>query len=338
MPNLTRRDITAATLAILATGPALGRDHHGGAAWREAASLPARLQEIYPATMEGRIYLAGGFEARDGSSIDSVSDALYISDVGVTAWTRGAALPEPRHHPNLVAHGRALYALGGFRPTQTGPWGMLANNTRYQPDTDSWTELTPMPAPFGETCAVSLGDHIHIATGRMPNGEANAQWTDHGDRGDHFIYDPSDDRWRSAAPNPNPRNSAAGVVLDGRFHVIGGRRVNAGNNSEHEAYDPASDRWISLAPLPQGQGGLAAAVLEDKIYAFGGEWFADGGGVYPNCWVYDPRADRWSAGPDMRTPRHGLGGLTIGDGIYAIGGARLRGGDETSVLVEVLTL
>ena len=89
--------------------------------------------------------------------------------------------------------------------------------------------------------------------------------------------------------------------------------------------------------MPQGQGGLAAAVSGGKVYAFGGEWFDNGGGVYPNCWVYDPQADSWSAGPDMLSPRHGLGGVAIGDTIFAIGGALQASGRQTTGLVEMLT-
>lgn len=213
---------------------------------------------------------------------------------------------------------------------------MIAANTRYDPATDRWTERTPLPAPFAETCAVSLPSGLHIATGRQPAGTDNASWSDHADSGAHFVYDAGEDRWREAAPNPHPRNSAAGVVLDGRFHVVGGRRVGAGNETWHEAYDPATDRWHTLAPLPQAQGGLAAAVAHGRIYAFGGEYFdSDGGGVHPEVWVYDPAADRWGAGPAMRTPRHGLGGVALDNRIYALAGATGPSANGTSNRVEV---
>lgn len=337
MTRWTRRGAMAALMAASATGPvwARSRIRTGQPVWADSDPLPVRIQEIYPAVLDGRIYVAGGLEARNSPNVDAISDALFVSDPQA-GWLRRAALPEPRHHPNLVGHAGAIHAFGGFRAGETGSWTMLANSTRYDPASDRWTEMRPMPSPYGETCAVSLAGHIHIATGRMPTGAANGQWNDHGDRGDHFVYDAGEDRWRDAAPNPTPRNSAAGVVLAGRLHIIGGRRVNAGNHAAHEAYDPAEDRWHSRAPLPQAQGGLAAAVVDNRIYAFGGEWFADGGGVYANCWIYDPDADAWSAGPDMVAPRHGLGGVAIGNQVFAIGGALRRGGGETSSLVQVL--
>lgn len=322
--------------------------------WRARTPLPVKIQEIYPAVLDGRIYVAGGLQAADGDDVDSISDALHVMrtvhDQGEEiaaggipymicdfAWGARTSLPEPRHHPNLVGHAGAVYAIGGFHAVEGGIWGMLATNTRYDPDADSWTEMASLPEPFAETCAVSLNGMIHVATGRQPAGDANVQWTDHTDSGAHFVYDATADRWHTAAPNPNPRNSAAGVVLNGRFHVVAGRTVAGGNQAFHEAYDPASDRWESLAPMPQAQGGLAAAVSGGKIYAFGGEWFDDGGGVYPQCWVYDPQTDAWSAGPDMRSPRHGLGGVAIGNTIYSIGGALQASGRQTTGTVESFT-
>ena len=339
MTQKTRRMVITALAASGLPIPAWASTSEAGGRWQPGASLPRRVQEIYPAVLDGRIYLAGGLEARDGPNVDSVSDQLFIlSNPGQpgAAWETKAALPEPRHHPNLVGHDGFVYAVGGFRPAADGIWEMLDTTTRYDPATDRWVERASMPVPFAETCAVSLGSLIHVATGRQPLGQTNANWPDHGDRGDHFAYDPAADRWSRRAPNPNPRNSAAGVVLDGRFHVIGGRRVNAGNEVHHEAYDPSTDSWQSLAPLPQGQAGLAAAVVGGLIYAFGGEYFENGGGVYPEVWAYDPQADAWQTGPAMLTPRHGLGGVSLDGEIYAIGGASSASGRNTTDLVERL--
>ncbi len=345
MPFMSRRSaLLGAGAALVGTSPAMamGRCRVPVNVWSQAAELPVRIQEIYPAVLDGRIYVAGGLAATHSENVDGISDVLHVGDWSEVSrcdfdWEARAALPEPRHHPNLVGHVDAVYAIGGFHAVEGGIWGMLATNTRYDPAMGTWTEMTPLPQPFAETCAVSLNGMIHVATGRQPAGEANAQWTDHTDSGAHFVYDAASDSWHTAAPNPNPRNSAAGVVLNGRFHVVAGRTVGGGNHAHHEAYDPQTDRWQSLAPMPQGQGGLAAAVSGGKVYAFGGEWFDNGGGVYPNCWVYDPQADSWSAGPDMLSPRHGLGGVAIGDTIFAVGGALQASGRQTTGLVEMLT-
>ena len=337
MPDMTRRSAIAALGACGLPELAWARQSSGG--WQVMTALPRRVQEIYPTVLGQHIYLAGGLEAREGPDVDSISDQLFVlTDPANPAamWDTRAPLPEPRHHPNLVGHDGFVYGIGGFRAGDGGIWEMIANTTRYELASDEWVEMAPMPAPYAETCAVSLGGLIHVATGRQPNGSSNANWPDHGDRGDHFAYDASDDSWTRCAPNPNPRNSAAGAALNGSFHVVGGRRVGAGNEAHHEAYDPVTDSWETRAPLPQARGGLAAAVAGGRLYAFGGEYFDNGGGVYPQVWVYDPDTDHWLEGPPMITPRHGLGGVSLGGDIYAIGGAVRASGRNTSNLVERL--
>jgi hypothetical protein len=287
-------------------------------------------------------------------------DTIFLPGCGGSLeWRDGAKLPEPRHHPNLVSLGNHAYALGGFTPSTEGNWKMLSTVSRYNPPAfwhsprsphepasaalpaaelvDSWSEMASMPAPFGETVATALGENIHIATGRQLRGSRNADWRDHADSGAHYIYDVSEDRWRTAAPNPHPRNSAAGAVLTGNWHIIGGRTVNGGNASHHEAYDAVSDRWEERAPLPQAQGGLAAGRFGDRIIAFGGEYFggrSQRGGVYPNTWEYNPLSDAWAAVDDMNIPRHGLGAVQWGDNVLSIGGATAAGGNQTSVAIE----
>ncbi|WP_323763076.1 kelch repeat-containing protein [Maricaulis sp.] len=358
MTQIDRRFVVGALLATAASGPAFGARCRIArasldAGWWPRPGLPARIQEIYPTVLDGRIFVAGGLEARDGPDVDAISDQLFVMRrqtevaIGDTEairiacdfdWESRAPLPEPRHHPNLVGHDGFVYAIGGFRAGNGGIWEMIPNTTRYELGSDEWVEMAPMPVPYAETCAVSLGGLIHVATGRQPDAAANANWPDHGDRGDHLAYDASRDSWTRRAPNPNPRNSAAGAVLNGQFHIVGGRRVGGGNSDQHEAYDPVADTWQSRAPLPQAQGGLAAAVSGGKLVAFGGEYFDNGGGVYPQVWIYDPELDHWQAGPDMPTPRHGLGGVSLGDEIYAIGGASSASGRNTTNLVQRLRL
>jgi N-acetylneuraminic acid mutarotase len=331
MTSLTRRGFVGSTLALGMAGPGAALPP----AWSHRAALPVRTQEIYPAILDGQIYVAGGLSPDTGREGMGILDRAFRWSPD--AWEEIAALPEPRHHPNLVGHDGAVYAIGGFRAGHGGAWNMIAANTRYGPASKTWHEAAPLPAPFAETCAVSLGGQIHVATGRQPAGEANANWPDHADSGAHFVFDAGENRWHRAAPNPNPRNSATGVVLNGRFHIVGGRRVNDGNRAHHEAYDPQSDSWHSLAPMPQGQGGLAAAVTGGRIYAFGGEYFGpDGGGVYPDVWIYDPDGDRWDSGPAMLTPRHGLGGVSLNGSVFAIAGATGPSAQGTSNRVEAL--
>ncbi|MHA6289150.1 Kelch repeat-containing protein [Maricaulis sp. CAU 1757] len=356
MTGWTRRTTLA---SLLATGlaaplaaPARAQTCRSEAErWLAASPLPVRTQEIYPAVLDERIYVAGGLSPDAPEGQDGILERAFVwtenrdaatrfrreDCLARNGWREIAPLPEPRHHPNLVAHDGAIYAVGGFRAGGGGRWQMLDRLTRYDPDSDTWTELAPMPRPFAETVAHALPTGLHVATGRQPSGTSNANWSDHADSAAHYVYDARSDRWHEAEPNPVARNSAAGGVLSNRLHVVGGRLVNAGNRADHQAFDTISGRWQTLAPLPQAQGGLAAAVVGGRLYAFGGEYFDDaGGGVYAECWIYEPGRDIWSAGPDMAVPRHGLGGVAVDGRVFAVAGATEAGGRGTSNRLDVL--
>ncbi|MEO0981340.1 MAG: galactose oxidase [Pseudomonadota bacterium] len=307
-----------------------------GLTWADAPALPEPVQEIYPTLHRGQIHLAGGFVAA-GGQITGPTAAHNAFTPGEAAWSPLAPLPRSRHHPQLISFKGGLFAIGGFEsPSTEAVWVMQSSAWAYDDYDDVWTDATALPQPSGECVTADLGGVLHLCGGRVPAGEANAAWTDHTDTDAHFVLISKDGAWETARPAPTKRNSAAAVVLDGAWHIVGGRSVAGGNTPVHEVYDPAEDRWRTAAPMPQGQGGLAAGLLNGEIVAFGGEFFDNGGGVYPETWIYDPAADAWRAGPDMRSPRHGLGGVTLGGRIYAIGGALRVGGSETSAVVETL--
>ncbi len=333
-PIFTRRQtvsVGVATMIAAGLAPAMAVRSR----WRPAPTLPLAVQEIYPNTLAGRIYLAGGLYAVDGQ-VRGATDRHFTWTPGENAWTEKAPLPKPRHHPNLVGVDDRLFALGGFDTRLTSlDWTMTAETLTYDPAQDVWTSATPAPEPHGETVCVAIDKAIHVIGGRTPKSEANARWTDHIDSDRHFILDTATGEWKKAAPAIVKRNSAAGAILGGAIHVVGGRQVGGGNLPDHEVYDQREEKWRPAAPMPQGQGGLAAAAVGGKLYAFGGEFFDDGGGVYPNAWVYNPETDDWKAIEDMPTPRHGLGAVTLDGDIYVIGGAKGVGGDQTSTVVEI---
>ena len=335
-----------ASLAVAAcargqdAGPAMGESL--GGPWTAGPSLPIRVQEIYPTNLNGALYVAGGLSPDvDGGRI-GITDRVYALAPGAARWRERERLPVATHHPNLVAAGDELYAIGGFTAGERGgAWAMSSAVRIYDPDRNAWRRGPSMAQPYAETVAANLGGRIHVVTGRRPAGPSNRVWSDHADTTAHIVLDPFAEAWSSAAPAPTARNSAAGAILNGRLHIIGGRTVSGGNTPIHEVYDPEADSWATLAALPEpeagprGSGGLAAAVLGGAIYVFGGEWFSStGGGVYDQVWRYDAEADAWSEAGRMPTPRHGLGAVAVGEAIATIAGAARAGGEATSAAVE----
>jgi len=311
--------------------------------WANSPSLPEAVQEIYPCAHQGRLHLAGGFTAQDGTIVGPTA-AHYVWGPNDTAWSKALPLPTARHHPHLISFKERLLAFAGFESSADtafaqGAWTIQKTGWVLSEDGTAWGDLPVLPAPVAEAVVGVTGDGaLHVAGGRTWASEGQTGgWRDHIDTSHHFVLTDINGRWERAAPCLYKRNSAAGAIIGGDLHIVGGREVGGGNLAHHTVYDYKTDSWRKAAPMPQAQGGLAAASLDGKLYAFGGEFFDNGGGVYAQSWVYDPVIDRWLALPDMPHPRHGLGAVTLGSHIYVIGGALQASGVDTSALVERLT-
>src|SRR5688572_9625575 len=95
---------------VLALACAQGPPEYG-AGWGQGPSLPEPVQELHGAILHGCIYVAGGI-AR-GSV---VSRHVYRLDPDLSAWSRVADLPAPRHHMPLAVAADSLYAIGVYDP------------------------------------------------------------------------------------------------------------------------------------------------------------------------------------------------------------------------------
>ena len=305
--------------------------------WAVGVSLPEAVQEIYPCVHKDRIHLAGGFVAHNGR-ISGPTSAHHSWSIGDASWKVEAALPTARHHPHMISFEDRLLAFAGFEsPDAQSVWTIQKTGWILSENGTVWDRLADLPAPAAEAVIGITGDgYLHLAGGRSWAAEnRSGNWQDHKDTDHHFVFTGLNGKWEQAAPCPHQRNSAAGSVINGRLHIVGGRQVGGENLAYHTVYDYKEDRWHELAPMPKAQGGLAAASLGGKLYAFGGEFFDSGGGVYPESWVYDLASDSWQALPDMPHPRHGLGAVVHDEAIYVIGGALKASGVDTSALVEV---
>lgn len=337
--TLHRRTFLAVGAAV-AAAPVVSRAETG---WTPRVSMPWPTQEIYCAAQDGSITVAGGL-VRSAAGGLHINDRTAIYDVRADRWSEGPRLPQPRHHPMLASAVGRIWAFGGYDRRDGGEWTAMTDI--WAIDRGVWAQVGQMPQRLCETVGLSVGDRVHLVTGRSPKGEANGQWNDQGDVATHLVFDAAANRWETARPAPMARNSAAGAVLDGKLFVAGGRTVDGGGTGRLDRYDPARDRWDTLAPIPaspatgrQVGGGLAMAEAGGRLIAFGGEWFEGrGGGVFAETWIYDPARDAWTAGPAMRTPRHGLAAAGVDGVIYAIGGGEAASGGKASDLVETLSL
>lgn len=303
--------------------------------WQAGPSLPEPIQEIYPAVHKNAIYVVGGLREADRGF--AVSDRVYRLSSQSNKWQRLSDFPVPVHHAMLVSAEGKLWAFGGFTAAADGQWSNSSTVYAYDDATDSWVKAGDMPVKLSESISAVINGNIHLAGGRTTNTD-NYAWQHHLDSAWHGVYDAEGGVWKSAAALPTPRNSGCSVVVDGKWHVIGGRVVDEGNTGAHDIFDPETDSWSAAKPMPEAQGGIGCVVYRGDIYVFGGEYFDSAqSGVYYKVWRYETNRERWQDVSVMPVPRHGLGVVTMNEAIWLIGGASKAGAKETRNTVSVFS-
>ncbi|MBC7780308.1 MAG: kelch-like protein [Proteobacteria bacterium] len=339
--HVTRYLLAVISAGVFLAAPRVEAQAPIDAHWTQAAPASLARQELYPAVLNGRLYVAGGILTPP----TGYSAHFEAYDPQTNQWTVLATLPEARHHIALSAAGELLYAIGGFSGGFPN-WRAQASVYVYDAATNRWRDGVPLPGPRAEGITATVGEKIYVIGGRVRANADSTHFNDHVDTVRSDVFDPAAKRWTRIADAPTARNSAAHAVIDGKVYVVGGRQatkqadgnlrqVNVGTL---EIYDPRTNRWQTRAPMPQAQGGLAAATVGGKLFVFGGEQWVPEQQVFGSAWRYDPLTDQWQALPPLPTPRHGLGAAAIGNRIHVIGGGTRVGGAGATTAHEVLVV
>ncbi len=142
--------------------------------------------------------------------------------------------------------------------------------------------------------------------------------------------------WTKAAPALSKRNSASGAVINGLWHVVGGRGVTSAGRAMRTRSTIRGKTVADGGADAEGSGARCGitrrGALGGALYVFGGEYFDNGWRVHPEALVLSRsrRADAWTAATPMPTPRHGLGAVIVDDTIWLVGGAKKPSGSDTA--------
>src|SRR2546426_2350906 len=301
--------------------------------WTKLAVFPEPAEELLGASAGGRMYVFCGL-APGWKPIGMV----YEYDPATDKWTKKKPMPLASHHVSFTDYKGKIYAFGGFVLPQSGPaaWVPIDNAWEYDPATDSWKALAPLPTKRGSPVAVTVADKMYVIGGAttLPGSTAVHPARPHYSVGAVEESDPAANTWRARAPIPTPRNHATAGVVSGKVYVIGGRVggafVSSGSSNVGivEEYDPATDAWGSpRARMPSPRSAMSSGTWGGKIYVTGGE-----GQDYVTMFTfraleaYDPASNTWATLPSMPVSRHGLAGAGGGERPALVGGGGGVGG------------
>jgi N-acetylneuraminic acid mutarotase len=302
---------------------------HAQGKWGKLAPFPEPAEELLGAAAGGKLYVFCGL-APAWKPIGMV----YEYDPSTDRWTKKGTMPLLSHHVAFTEMRGKIYAFGGFTLPASGPpaWTPIDNAWEYDPASDRWKALAPMPTRRGSPVAVTVGERIYVIGGAtIPPGSKETAvhpQRPHVSVGTVEEYDPGTNTWRTRAPMPTPRNHATAGVVNAKVYVIGGRVgaafVSAGSSNVDvvEEYDPGADAWGSArAKMPSARSAMASGVHGGRIYVTGGEGQnAQMMYTFRALEAYDPAGNRWAVLPSMPVSRHGLAGAVLGNRLHMVSG------------------
>ena len=249
-------------------------------------------------------------------------------------------MPLPSHHVAFTTLNDKIYAFGGFTSPDSGPpaWNPVDNAWEYDPATDTWKALAPMPTKRGAAAAGVANGKIYVTggadslTGVTENGIHPAR--PHNVIATVEEYDPAANTWRARPPAARRAQSPVAVGVADKLYVIGGRVgsafISSGSNNIDlvEVYDPATDLWTPRMRMPTRRSAIGAGVYDSQIVVAGGEcqdqrFLA----AFRAVEAYDPALNRWQILPSMPHPRHGLAVGVVGNRLYTVSGDGQSAGD-----------
>ncbi|MGZ4381532.1 MAG: Kelch repeat-containing protein [Gaiellaceae bacterium] len=161
----------------------------------------------------------------------------------------------PSQGPVGAWTGRELIVfVSGFDPDGKPYPASLARAAAYNPTTNTWRRIAPLPAPRDGPAVVWDGHDVLIVGGTVTSRTAQPRRLAR----TGFAYEPASNRWRQLAPMGSGRASFAAVWAGTRLLIWGGTTIPGGGAREVVpqsppqgfAYDPATNRWSALSRAP----------------------------------------------------------------------------------------
>ena len=225
--------------------------------WTTGDPVPTEVWNGVGGVIDGLFYLTGG---ADASGI--ISSSLWIYDPTLDSWSSGAAMPEPRiGATSEVLNGR-MYVIGGLSVVGSGGTADPESTVfEYDPTGNSWMTKAPIPTPRSSAASGVLDGKIHIAGGWHYNLGGLQSVME--------AYDPLSDSWVNTGKDLQfPVTNALGLVVSGRFYVIGGKSGTYVANGE--MFDPYTQTWYSKASMTFERGSMAGGTIDGRLYVAGG--------------------------------------------------------------------
>jgi len=294
--------------------------------WITLEPMPTARCGFGVAVVDGKIYAIGGTNGTHRLDVNEMYDPA------TDTWTTKTPMPTARSGLAIAVYQNKIYAIGGvIGESDPVTSGYTEINEVYDPLTDTWETVEPMPTARGDLCATVVNENIYLIEGRK-HGEVFPFYQN---PAVNEVYDPSNDSWSAKTPIPTSTFVYVSAVVDNKIYVMGG----FSRGHLNQIYNPETDTWgygkeVPTAVFSAAAGATTGELAPKRIYVLGGNL---GSNIASNLTqVYDLETDTWTTGIPMPTSRFSLGVAVVNDELYAIGG-KTGEGDNYSAVNEKYT-
>jgi N-acetylneuraminic acid mutarotase len=214
---------------------------------------------------QNKIYLIGG----------NASKPTQVYDPATDTWENRTSIPTTRMSLQANVVDGKIYVIGGQMLAGLYIINPSSSNDVYDPATDSWSKMAPIPTPVMGYASTVLDNKIYII------GGGNTGGPEYEPLSQVQIFDPKTNQWTNGTSIPTGVISARAVATTGQFapkriYVIGGSLTSYPRWSSYnvidlnQVYDPETDTWTAGTPMPTPRYLFGVAVINDEIYAIGG--------------------------------------------------------------------
>jgi N-acetylneuraminic acid mutarotase len=248
--------------------------------WAVVRAMPAGRDEPAGASMiNGRLYVAGGFNANDVGT-----RTLFEYNPSTNTWARKADLPQA-----TCSAGGAQGVISGKLYVYVSCYASKVNGKvffRYNPATNTWVTRAAPPVDHAGGTGAVVGGKFYLISGYTwcPTCSEPASTSE------LDAYDPATNSWtKRAGIGPLPKGPEAAAV-NGKLYLAGGQHIEFESDTLM-VYDPGTNVWRARASLPEPASNSAAVGTGGRLYYVTGIEYMQSPCCYAgpsNLWVYQP--------------------------------------------------
>ena len=260
--------------------------------------LPIEISHYEVVELEGKFYVAGGWDEKYSVCLDSV----FCLDMSTKVWEEMSSMISKRCWFATVVLGGKIFALGG-----EDDLGNILNTVEmYDPSTNMWTEIPSMNHRRSDFAATVLEGKL-FAVGGYDGQDALSSI-------EYFC--PIQEMWIESSPLVTARSGTTAMALEDKIFVLGGYDGTEILKSV-ECFQLGISRavWIQVPDMLHRRSNSSSFVFEGKLVMAGGykkdDSFSADGEMCGDVEEYCSKGRRWGSSSNLNIKRSAHGYVVL---------------------------